>query len=73
MAIVNRNAMEVAADLLLRVLYAMGYAVRIRFQEVARLLCLPVLACRYVGKRPVCPPGFPSLSFPSTMHLMSYP
>jgi predicted XRE-type DNA-binding protein len=32
-AIMNRNTMEVSTDLLLRVLYALGYAARITFQK----------------------------------------
>jgi hypothetical protein len=34
-AIRNRNTMEVSTDLLLRVLYALGYTARITFQKAA--------------------------------------
>ena len=34
-AIMNRNTMEVSTDLLLRVLYALGYTARITFQKAA--------------------------------------
>src|SRR5580698_2598972 len=34
-AIMNRNTMEISTDLLLRVLYALGYRARITFQKAA--------------------------------------
>jgi len=34
-AIMNRNTMEVSTDLLLRVLYALGYTAKITFQKAA--------------------------------------
>lgn len=34
-AIMNRNAKDISTDLLLRVLYALGYTVRITFQRAA--------------------------------------
>jgi predicted XRE-type DNA-binding protein len=34
-AIMNRNTMEISTDLLLRVLYALGYTARITFQKAA--------------------------------------
>jgi predicted XRE-type DNA-binding protein len=34
-AIMNRNTMEVSTDLLLRVLYALGYTARITFEKAA--------------------------------------
>ena len=34
-AIMNRNTMEISTDLLLRVLYALGYTAKITFQKAA--------------------------------------
>jgi predicted XRE-type DNA-binding protein len=34
-AMMNRNTMEISTDLLLRVLYALGYTARITFQKAA--------------------------------------
>jgi predicted XRE-type DNA-binding protein len=34
-AIMNRNTMQISTDLLLRVLYALGYTARITFQKAA--------------------------------------
>ena len=34
-AIMNRNTMQISTDLLLRVLYALGYRARITFQKAA--------------------------------------